>query len=58
LAKTAQLAVARGLAERTKGTGVTVNSVPPGSPPVVPRPSSLVGRFAAPEETANLIAYV
>jgi NAD(P)-dependent dehydrogenase (short-subunit alcohol dehydrogenase family) len=28
--KTAQLAVARGLAERTRGTGVTVNSVVPG----------------------------
>ena len=28
--KTAQLAVARGLAERTRGTGVTVNSVLPG----------------------------
>ena len=28
--KTAQLAIARGLAERTRGTGVTVNSVLPG----------------------------
>ncbi len=30
MTKTAQLAVARGLAERTKGTGVTINSVLPG----------------------------
>lgn len=30
MTKTAQLAVARGLAERTKGSGVTVNSVLPG----------------------------
>ncbi|MFO0675604.1 MAG: SDR family oxidoreductase [Polyangiaceae bacterium] len=38
--KTAQLAVARGLAERTKGTGVTVNSVLPG-----PTASEGVGDF-------------
>ena len=38
--KTAQLAVARGLAERTKGTGVTVNSVLPG-----PTSSEGVGDF-------------
>lgn len=30
MTKTAQIAVARGLAERTRGTGVTVNSVLPG----------------------------
>ena len=30
MTKTAQLAVARGLAEQTRGTGVTVNSVMPG----------------------------
>ncbi len=30
MTKTAQLAVARGLAEMTQGTGVTVNSVLPG----------------------------
>jgi len=30
MTKTAQLAIARGLAEQTKGTGVTVNSVLPG----------------------------
>ncbi len=38
--KTAQLAVARGLAERTAGTGVTVNSVLPG-----PTASEGVGEF-------------
>lgn len=38
--KTAQLALARGLAERTKGTGVTVNSVLPG-----PTASEGVGDF-------------
>jgi NAD(P)-dependent dehydrogenase (short-subunit alcohol dehydrogenase family) len=38
--KTAQLAVARGLAERTRGTGVTVNSVLPG-----PTASEGVGDF-------------
>ncbi len=38
--KTAQLAVARGLAERTSGTGVTVNSVLPG-----PTASEGVGDF-------------
>ena len=30
MTKTAQLAIARGLAETTKGTGVTINSVMPG----------------------------
>lgn len=30
MTKTAQLAIARGLAEQTRGTGVTVNSVLPG----------------------------
>ncbi|MEA2751348.1 MAG: hypothetical protein QOI41_5491 [Myxococcales bacterium] len=82
--KTAQLAVARGLAERTRGTGVTVNSVLPGPTKsegvgdfvkalakgqakseadvekdffVHARPSSLIGRFATPEEIANLIVY-
>ena len=38
--KTAQVALARGLAERTKGTGVTVNSVLPG-----PTRSEGVGTF-------------
>jgi NAD(P)-dependent dehydrogenase (short-subunit alcohol dehydrogenase family) len=40
--KTAQLAVARGLAERTVGTGVTVNTVLPG-----PTLSEGVGQFVA-----------
>ena len=83
--KTAQLAVARGLAELTAGTGVTVNSVLPGptrSEGVArfvedlarsqgktardfeeeffqeARPSSLLRRFATPEEVASLVAYV
>jgi NAD(P)-dependent dehydrogenase (short-subunit alcohol dehydrogenase family) len=82
--KTAQLALARGLAERTHGTGVTVNSVLPGPTRsegvgdfvralakqqstseaqvekdffATARPSSLLGRFAAPDEVANLIVY-
>jgi NAD(P)-dependent dehydrogenase (short-subunit alcohol dehydrogenase family) len=40
MTKTAQLAIARGLAERTRGTGVTVNSVLPG-----PTESEGVGEF-------------
>ncbi|WP_243338430.1 SDR family NAD(P)-dependent oxidoreductase [Anaeromyxobacter soli] len=85
VSKTAQLAVARGLAERTRGTGVTVNAVLPGptsSEGVVEfvrqlaqerkigeqemerqffataRPTSLLQRFATPEEAAHLIVYV
>ena len=77
--KTAQIALARGLAETTAGTGVTVNSVLPGptrSEGVekfvedlakgqgteaatveaeffrTARPTSLIRRFAAPEEVA------
>jgi NAD(P)-dependent dehydrogenase (short-subunit alcohol dehydrogenase family) len=83
--KTAQLAVARGLAERTRGTGVTVNSVLPGPTRsegvatfvkdlaahqhiteaemekqffATARPSSLIGRFATPDEIAHMIVYV
>jgi NAD(P)-dependent dehydrogenase (short-subunit alcohol dehydrogenase family) len=83
--KTAQVALARGLAETTAGTAVTVNSVlagPTKSEGVTRfveglasakgtdaaaverdffkhmRPSSLLKRFAAPEEVANLVAYV
>ena len=85
VSKTAQLAVARGLAETLAGTGVTVNSVLPG--PTASegvggfveqmarnagtdvatverqffanvRPSSLLKRFATPDETAAMIAYV
>lgn len=83
--KTAQLAVARGLAERTRGTGVTVNAVLPGPTASegvgdfvrklatsrgisfeamekeffsTARPSSLLQRFATPEEVASMIVYV
>jgi len=82
MTKTAQLAVSRGLAEITKGTNVTVNSVLPGptfSEGVQDmvdasneaekkeiekeffneaRPTSLIQRFADPQEIANMIAYV
>jgi NAD(P)-dependent dehydrogenase (short-subunit alcohol dehydrogenase family) len=83
MTKTAQLAVARGLAELCAGTGVTVNSVLPGPThsagvdefvnqlsggrPFAEfekeffervRPSSLLKRFATPQEVANLVAYV
>jgi NAD(P)-dependent dehydrogenase (short-subunit alcohol dehydrogenase family) len=83
--KSAQLVVARGAAEMTKGTRVTVNSVLPGPTWVemTPerlaarakgmgttaedlatrtfterRPSSLLQRYASPDEVANLICYV
>ena len=83
--KTAQIAVARGLAETLAGTGITVNSVLPGptkSRGVVDfvdalskdsgksfdefqtqffekvRPTSLIKRFATPEEVAALVTYV
>jgi NAD(P)-dependent dehydrogenase (short-subunit alcohol dehydrogenase family) len=83
--KTAQIAVARGLAETVAGTGITVNSVLPGptrSRGVVDfvdalskgsgksfeelekeffekvRPTSLIKRFASPEEVASLVAYL
>ena len=85
MTKTAQLAIARGLAETTKGTAVTVNSVLPGptaSEGVTgfvdqlarggstdraaverdffthARPTSLIQRFATPEEVASLVAFV
>jgi len=83
--KTAQIAVARGLAETLAGTGVTVNSVLPG--PTVSegvggfldelatargvdqatvereffttaRPTSILQRFAQPDEVAAMIVYV
>lgn len=84
MTKTAQLAVARGLAETLAGTGVTVNSVLPGptaSEGVADfvaklaadqrmdeaafereffrsaRPSSVIQRFATPDEVAAMIAY-
>jgi NAD(P)-dependent dehydrogenase (short-subunit alcohol dehydrogenase family) len=83
--KTAQVAVARGLAELTTGTGVTVNTVLPGPTFsegvgqfvadlgrtqgidaktaerdffINARPTSIMKRFASPEEVANLIVYV
>src|SRR5271169_4112476 len=85
MTKTAQIAVARGLAESVAGTGITVNSVLPGptkSRGVVDfvdaltqgsdksfeefeaeffekvRPTSLIKRFAAPEEVASLVTYL
>ena len=83
--KTAQLAVARGLAETLTGTGVTVNSVLPGPTASegvsgfvsqmaaergldaaavereffeTARPSSILQRFATPDEVAAMITYV
>ena len=82
MTKTAQLALSRGIAESTKGTKVTVNSILPG--PTLSegvrefagigkeqskeevekkffkteRPSSLIQRFAEPQEVANMVAYV
>lgn len=83
--KTAQLAVSRGLAETTKGTNVTVNTVlagPTASEGVTDfvkklaaeraanvrevedefirnmRPTSLIQRFATPEEVANMVTYL
>jgi NAD(P)-dependent dehydrogenase (short-subunit alcohol dehydrogenase family) len=83
--KTAQLAVSRGLAEATAGTGITVNAVLPGPTRsrgvedftaalgresgqtaaeiereffVTARPTSLIKRFATPEEVAALVVYV
>jgi NAD(P)-dependent dehydrogenase (short-subunit alcohol dehydrogenase family) len=85
MTKTAQFAVARGLAELTVGTGVTVNTVLPGptrSEGVATfleeiakkegkdvsiiekgvfenlRPSSLIKRFATPQEVANMVIYL
>ncbi|MGB3801059.1 MAG: SDR family oxidoreductase [Lewinella sp.] len=85
VSKTAQLALSRGLAQLTRGTNVTVNSVLPG--PTMSRanqaslekqaeesdksidqvkadfieekrPTSLIHRWAEPEEVANMVAYV
>jgi NAD(P)-dependent dehydrogenase (short-subunit alcohol dehydrogenase family) len=85
MTKTAQLAISRGLAETTAGTGVTVNTVLPG--PTASeganefvgrmaaaskqtmaefeaeffrsvRPSSLLRRFARPDEVAALVVFV
>jgi NAD(P)-dependent dehydrogenase (short-subunit alcohol dehydrogenase family) len=83
--KTAQIAVARGLAEAVAGTGITVNSILPGPTKSrgvgefvetlaksdgqslaefqteffeKVRPTSLIKRFASPEEVASLVAYI
>lgn len=85
VSKTAQLAVARGIAESYPASGVTVNSILPGPTDSegvgqmldgmaerdgtsreaveaeffrTARPSSLIQRFATPEEVANLAAYL
>jgi NAD(P)-dependent dehydrogenase (short-subunit alcohol dehydrogenase family) len=85
MTKTAQIAVARGLAESVAGTGITVNSVLPGptrsrgvgdflealaqadgktSAQVEQeffenvRPTSLLKRFATPEEVASMVTYI
>jgi NAD(P)-dependent dehydrogenase (short-subunit alcohol dehydrogenase family) len=85
MTKTAQLAVARGLAEAVAGTGITVNSILPGPTRSrgvgdfvsalaktenktfaefeleffkTVRPTSLIKRFATPEEVASLVTYV
>jgi NAD(P)-dependent dehydrogenase (short-subunit alcohol dehydrogenase family) len=85
MTKTAQIAVARGLAESLAGTGITVNSVLPGPTAsegvgefvaqlaasrgvdkdtvereffASARPSSIIQRFATPDEVASMIAYV
>ena len=85
MTKTAQVAIARGIAETVAGTGVTANSVLAGptasegvggflqdmakrqgkSPAEIEkeffnsaRPSSLLRRFAAPEEVAAVVAFV
>jgi len=85
MTKTAQLAIARGLAETLAGTNITVNSVLPGptaSEGVAgfvddlarergvdaatvereffanARPSSVIQRFATPDEVAAMITYV
>ncbi len=85
MTKAAQIAVARGLAEATAGSGITVNSVLPGptrsrgvgdfvadwaaksgkSAKTVEdeffktaRPTSLLKRFATPEEVAAMVTFV
>jgi NAD(P)-dependent dehydrogenase (short-subunit alcohol dehydrogenase family) len=85
MTKTAQIAIARGVAESLVGTGVTVNSVLPGPTKsegvgefitrlaeskgtdaasaereffATARPSSILHRFATPDEVAAMIVYV
>jgi NAD(P)-dependent dehydrogenase (short-subunit alcohol dehydrogenase family) len=50
MTKTAQIAVARGIAETTKGTNVTVNSILAG-PTASEGASEFVGRMAAAQKT-------
>ncbi len=73
MTKAAQLAISRGIAERTAGTRVTCNAVLPGptrsaavnaalaagetQADMLPH-ASLLRRLAEPEEVANMIAYV
>lgn len=85
MTKAAQVAIARGLAESTSGTAVTVNSILAGPTKskgvedflkqmaeqkkisveevekeffAVDRPTSIIRRFAEPQEVANMVAYV
>src|SRR6266481_755684 len=85
MTKTAQLAISRGLAETTAGTGITVNTVLPGPTASegvnvfvddlaksakktkaeieaeffrTMRPSSLLQRFARPDEVAALVVFL
>lgn len=85
MTKTAQLAVSRGLAELTRGTFVTVNTVMPGPTKSegvggfledlakaqnssiedteasffkTARPTSIIQRFATPDEIAHMVTYV
>lgn len=85
MTKSAQIAIARGLAEDLAGTGITVNSVLPGPTNSrgvgdfvdalakadgksfeqyekeffeTVRPTSLIKRFASPEEVASLVTYL
>jgi NAD(P)-dependent dehydrogenase (short-subunit alcohol dehydrogenase family) len=85
MTKTAQIAVARGLAEAVAGSGITVNSILPGPTRSrgvgdfveqlakaegksleafeqaffeTVRPTSLIKRFATPEEVAALVTYI
>ncbi|MBU0601070.1 MAG: SDR family oxidoreductase [Gammaproteobacteria bacterium] len=85
MTKSAQIAIARGLAESVAGTGITVNSVLPGPTRSrgvgdfvqamadesgqtfdefekaffeTVRPTSLIKRFATPEEVASMVVYL
>lgn len=85
MTKTAQVSIARGIAESVAGTGITVNSILPGPTNSrgvgefvntlaktegksfeeyekdffeKVRPTSLIKRFASPEEVASLVTYI